>query len=271
MIEITDKEFHQMADFIKKNYGIFLKNEKKMLLKDRLQSVIIESHCSTFTEYYDYLMKDKTGNAVKIMIDKVSTNHTYFMREASHFDFFRETVLPYLKNTVQDKDLRIWCAASSTGEEAYTLAMIVDQFLGSDRLWWDKKILATDIAESVLKIAIKGVYSNDKLEPLPEIWKSSYFKKYDAENYIIKDSLKEELVFRKFNLMESVFPFKKKFHVIFCRNVMIYFDAEEKTRLINTFYNMMESGGYFFVGHSEAINRLDTKFQYVMPSVYRKP
>lgn len=271
MIEITDGEFRQMADFIKQNYGIYLKNEKKLLLKDRLQKVMIEAHCGNFTEYFNYITQDKTGNAVVAMIDKVTTNHTFFMRESSHFDFFRDTVLPYLKANVSDHDLRIWCAASSTGEEPYTLAMILDEFLGSDRLRWDRKILATDIADSVLKTAMNGVYSNEKMEPLPERWKQNYFKKSDDENYVVKDSLKEQVIFRKFNLMEGVFPFKKKFHVIFCRNVMIYFDAEEKIRLIQKFYDQVESGGYFFVGHAEALNRNDIKFQYVMPSVYRKP
>lgn len=271
MIDITDDEFRQMAGFIKQNYGIYLKDEKKMLLKDRLQKVMIDAGCYSFTQYFNYITQDNTGNAVMAMIDKVTTNHTFFMRESSHFDFFKSTVLPYLKATVSDRDLRIWCAASSTGEEPYTLAMILDEFFGADKLWWDRKILATDIADSVLKTAINGVYSNEKMEPLPDKWKQNYFKKCDEDHFVVKDSLKEEVIFRKFNLMENVFPFKKKFHVIFCRNVMIYFDQEEKLDLIQKFYNQMESGGYFFVGHSEAINRNETNFQYIMPSVYRKP
>lgn len=270
MLEITEKEFKQLTEYIKRNYGINLKAEKKILVIGRLQNVLLETGCSSFTEYLEYVLEDKTGRAVTTLIDKISTNHTFFMREAGHFDFLRDTVLPGLKKSVCEKDLRIWCAAASTGEEAYTLAMLLDEYLGPEKLWWDKKILATDISQSALETAMRGVYSDERIKPLPPQWKRNYFRRYDDENWIAEDKIKDEIIFRKFNLMEPVFPFKKKFHVIFCRNVMIYFDDDTRDLLVDKFYNYLESGGYLFIGHSETINRERTGFQYVMPAVYRK-
>lgn len=192
------------------------------------------------------------------------------MREKSHFDYLRDKVLPSLMNVVKDRDLRMWCAGCSSGEEAYTLAMILDQFCQEQKLWWDKKILATDISDKVLNIAKKGVYPKEQIVPLPEVWKMNYLKKFDNDNFVFVDKLKSEIIYRKFNLMERLFPFKKKFHVIFCRNVMIYFDMNTKNELINKFYNSLEHGGYLFIGHSESLNGQSTGFKYIIPSVYRK-
>ncbi|GAA0178113.1 protein-glutamate O-methyltransferase CheR [Clostridium sediminicola] len=270
MITITDKEFYLLAEYIEKNFGIHLKKEKQTLVTGRLHNTLAQLGFNSYEEYYKYLVSDKTGTASKVLIDKITTNHTYFMREAEHFYFFRDKVLPYLKKIALDKDLRIWCAASSTGEEPYTLAMILDEFFNKEKLWWDTKVLATDISKSVLETAKKGVYSNEKIQPLPKQWKLNYFNKYDKENFIVADKIKSEVIYRKFNLMENTFPFKKKFHVIFCRNVMIYFNDETKNRLVNKFYDIMEPGGYLFIGLSESLNRDKTRFKYISPAIYRK-
>ncbi len=270
MVEITEKEFKQLTEYVKKNYGINLKTEKKVLVMGRLQGVLLDAGCNSFTEYFEYVLADRTGQAVITLIDKISTNHTFFMRESGHFDFLRDHVLPGLKESVHEKDLRIWCAASSTGEEAYTLAMLLDEYLGPEKSWWDKKILATDISQSALETAVRGIYSDERITPLPVHWKQNYFRRYDEENWIVEERIRNEIIFRKFNLMESFFPFKKKFHVIFCRNVMIYFDNETRDLLVDKFYSHLEPGGYLFIGHSETINRVRSEFQYIMPAVYRK-
>jgi chemotaxis protein methyltransferase CheR len=270
VVSITEKEFKQLADYIKSNYGIHLKEEKMTLVTGRLHNVLLQAGFDNFTDYFRYIVTDKSGDAVVTMMDKITTNHTFFMREADHFYYFRDKVLPYLSKTCKDKDLRIWCAASSSGEESYTLAMMIDEFFGKDKNSWDTRILATDISEKVLDIARKGVYSNERIAPLPNVWKTSYFKKIDSENSILVDKIRNEVIYRKFNLMENVFPFKKKFHTIFCRNVMIYFDNGTKNKLVEKFYDHLEYGGYLFIGHSESLNRETTKFRYVMPSVYRK-
>ncbi|NLZ83189.1 MAG: protein-glutamate O-methyltransferase CheR [Clostridiales bacterium] len=269
MITITDKEFRHFASYIKINYGINLKDEKRTLVTGRLQNVLAENGISNFTDYYKCIQSDKTGKAVSTLVDKITTNHTFFMREVDHFYYFRDYVLPYLKRVARDKDLRIWSAGCSSGEEPYTLSMLIDEFFAKEKMWWDSKVLATDISSKVLNKARQGIYLNDALEELPSLWKLNYFKRIDNEKSEIHDKIKKEVIFRKFNLMEEIFPFKKKFHVIFCRNVMIYFDEKTKNKLVNKFYDNMEQGGYLFIGHSESLVRGETDFRYLMPAVYR--
>lgn len=270
MIEITEKEFIELSGYIQQNYGIHLKREKKTLVMGRLHNVLLESNCKSFTQYFELLQSDTSGKSVTELINKITTNHTFFMREVDHFDYFRESILPNLEKTIGDKDLRIWSAGCSSGEEPSTLAMIIDDYFGKDKMWWDTKILATDISEQVLKKAKAGQYSNEQISSLPMNWKINYFKKISSENSVLVDNIRKEIIYRKFNLMNESFPFKKKFHVIFCRNVMIYFDNKTKIELVNKFYEMTEPGGYLFIGHSESLNREQTRYKYVLPAVYRK-
>lgn len=270
MIKINEKEFKQIADYIKENYGIQLKEEKMALVNGRLQGLLNQHNFKSFTEYFSYVMADKTGDAVISLINKITTNHTFFMREPEHFNYFRDKVLPYLSQTVTDRDLRVWSAGCSTGEEPYTLAMIIDEFFGAEKRNWDSKILATDISLRALEDAKKGVYSNKDIAPMPPMWKQNYFTKYDAESSVVSDNIKAEVIYRRFNLMSQTFTFKKKFHTIFCRNVMIYFNNETKHEVVNRFYDATEKGGYLFIGHAESLNRELTKFKFIMPAVYRK-
>jgi chemotaxis protein methyltransferase CheR len=270
MYTITDKEFRKLADYIKVNYGIQLKDEKQSLVTGRLHNVLLQNNFDNFSEYYDYIIADKTGDAVVTLIDKITTNHTFFMREADHFYYFRDKVLPQLASNVKEKDIRVWSAGCSSGEEPYTLAMILYDFFGNEKMWWDTKVLATDISGKVLEAAAKAEYGNEEIATLPPNWRLNYIKKINSENSTFVDKIRNEVIYRKFNLMDQVFPFKKKFHVIFCRNVMIYFDNRTKWELVNKFYDLTEYGGYLFIGHSESLNRDETKYKYVMPAVYRK-
>ncbi|MBP2636759.1 MAG: methylase of chemotaxis methyl-accepting protein [Firmicutes bacterium] len=270
MLAITDKEFTQLAGYIKQNFGINLPAEKKTLVVGRLQNFLIQKDIQTFSEYYDQVIMDKTGKAASALISLISTNHTFFLREPAHFDYFKGSVLPYLAQVVKDKDLRIWSAGCSSGEEPYTIAMFLDDYFGVNKSLWDTKILATDISPKVLELAHNGIYSNDALVSLPKQWKLKYFEKIDDETSRVASRIKAEIIFRKFNLITPVFPFKKKFHVIFCRNVMIYFDTATKNSLVNAFYDSLAPGGYLFIGHSESINREISRFKYIKPAVYRK-
>lgn len=268
MIRIKENEFKELTEFLKSNYGINL-THKKNLIEGRLTNTLIEKGFNNFREYLDYVYSDSTKNELTILINKLTTNHTFFMRESEHFQYFRNVVLPYLNSNIADKDIRIWSAGCSSGEEPYTLAMIMEDYFGEEKASWDKKILATDISVNVLKMAEKGVYSTEALENLSQAFKLAYFDKIDNDNYKVTDKLKNEVIFRVFNLMDE-FPFRRKFHVIFCRNVMIYFDKETKARLIRKFYDMTEKGGYLFIGLSESLDREDTPYDYIRPSVYRK-
>lgn len=270
MEPITDREFMALVQFIKQNYGINLA-QKRNLVSGRLHNYILQNGFRSFSEYFRYVHADKTGKAGMILVDKLTTNHTYFMREPKHFEFFAQTVLPYLTKTESGtKDLRIWSAGCSTGEEPYTLAMFLDAYLGADKWLWDTKILATDISATVLEQAKKAVYLCNQLELMASDWRKKYFRKLDEEAMEIVDKIKQEVIFRRFNLMNEVFPFKKKFHVIFCRNVMIYFDADTRRALIKRFYEHTEPGGYLFIGHSESINRHESEYKFVAPAIYRK-
>ncbi|TGE39077.1 protein-glutamate O-methyltransferase CheR [Desulfosporosinus fructosivorans] len=270
MLRISDKEFVQLANYIKANYGIYLKKEKQTLVLGRLSNVLTENNFTSFNDYFNYLIADKTGDAIGTLVDKITTNHTFFMREIDHFNFFRDKILPHLVNTSKDKDLRIWSAGCSSGEEPYTIAMIIDEFLGADKKWWDAKVLATDISSKVLDIALKGVYDNEGIATIPPFWKLNYFEKLNNDRSVLVNKIKNEVIYRKFNLMDGVFPFRKKFQVIFCRNVMIYFDNQTKLDLVKKFYDITEPGGYLFIGHSESLNRNETEYKYIMPAVYRK-
>jgi len=201
MKPITEKEFNQVVNFIKSKYGVNLSN-KKALVIGRLQNYVEQSGFNSFSEYLEVVMSDKTGSAITTLINKVTTNHTYFMREPDHFNFFQNAVLPYLEKTESSKkDLRIWSAGCSTGEEPYTIAMIIDEYFGTEKSLWNSVMLATDISTKVLETACNGIYPNESIEVLPQKWKNTYFKKINEEKSSISDKIKKEVVFKKFNLM----------------------------------------------------------------------
>jgi chemotaxis protein methyltransferase CheR len=269
MILMSNQEFYMLTAYIKRKFGVHLGLEKKTLVQGRLHKIIANMNCAGVKEYYEYLINDRTGQADVELVNAITTNHTFFMRESSHFECFSEQVLPYLYKKVQDRNLRIWCAACSTGEEAYTLAMLINDFFSIKSQGWDTKLLATDICLNALDIARQGIYSADSLSNIPKKWKNIYFKKQDENEYQVIPLLKNEVIYRQFNLINGQFPFKKKFHTIFCRNVMIYFDVPTRQALVRKFYDYLEPGGYLFIGHSEVLDHSNA-FKCVMPAVYRK-
>jgi chemotaxis protein methyltransferase CheR len=269
VLDITEKEFCQLTNYIKLHYGIRLGREKMALVVGRLQNYLVQNEFTSFSDYINYVVADRTGQAAIEMMNRITTNHTYFMREADHFYFFRDNVLPYLETTVQDKDLRIWSAGCSSGEEPYTLTMMLADYFGPKKYLWNTKILATDLSDKVLEQAQQGIYFNTDIEVLPDHWKKVYLKRLNNEKSVFIDAIKHDIIYRKFNLMDE-FPFKKKFHVIFCRNVMIYFDIATKEQLVEKFFQFMAPGGYLFIGHSESLSKDRTNYKYVLPAVYRK-
>jgi chemotaxis protein methyltransferase CheR len=271
MYTITEKEFTNLADYMRINYGINLKPEKKTLVIGRLQNVLLQGEFPDFTAYFNYIMSDPTGEAVVTMLNKLTTNHTFFMREVEHFSYFKKSVLPYLASSqANKKDLRIWSAGCSSGEEPYTLAMILSDYFGTSKNLWDTKILATDISTNALEKAVKGIYSLEDICALPDSWRTKYFRKLNVDSVALSEAIKQDVIFRRLNLNNVSLPFTKKFHVIFCRNVMIYFDAQTKKKLVERFYELTEPGGYLFIGHSESLDRGESPYKYIMPAVYRK-
>ncbi|MCI1965348.1 MAG: protein-glutamate O-methyltransferase CheR [Oscillospiraceae bacterium] len=265
MIHLTDREFQELVDFIRTNFGINL-SKKRLLIEARLFSVLAEKNVSSFTEYFNLIR----GNSKELitMMNRLTTNHTYFMREPRHFEYLKNVILPELTENRRDKCLRIWSAGCSTGEEAYTAVMVMREWFGLQS-GWDYRLLATDISTRVLESAKHGVYSAESLRDLPAGWRSRYFHTQDGQTYLLSDEIKKEVIFRSLNLMNP-FPFHRPFDLIFCRNVMIYFDQETKNKLIQKFYDILKPGGYLLIGHSETVQRDVVPFQYIEPSIYQR-
>lgn len=266
---ITEREFRRIVVYVKQTTGINLEG-KQILVNGRMENYLLRNGYGSYDEYMAKVESDPTGKEARNLIDALTTNHTYFMREFEHLEYMRRVVLPELKvREAARKDLRIWSAASSTGEEPYTIAMVLKDFFGLEHSQWDTKVLATDISTKVLEHARSGRYLREQIEVLPESWRRRYFTRINELEYQVKQELKDEVIFRQFNLMNP-FPFQRPFHMVFLRNVMIYFDDETKRKLLNKIYDFLEPGGYLFVGTTEAIDRKGMDFQYVEPSIYRK-
>lgn len=267
MIRLTDSEFTFIVKFMKDNYGINL-IQKRQLIESRMNATLIERSCNTFTEYFE-IIKKMDNDEISLLINKLTTNHTYFMREHQHFDFLREVILPYHERNNTAHDIRIWSAGCSSGEEAFTTVMNIKDYFGANASRWDTTIFATDISQKAMKAAQTNVYEADALKDIPDTWKHKFFTKRPDGHFDLSPAVRKEVVFKTFNLMDK-FVYKKPYDLIFCRNVMIYFDQETKNNLINKFYDALVPGGFLFIGHSESVQRETTKFKYIQPSIYQK-
>ena len=272
-MSISDKEFVCIRNLVYSKFGINLTPEKKGMIVGRLQKILRQKGFQNFQEYYQYLMKDKSEKAINELANQITTNHTFFYRESDHFDYFVKTILPNIVRKKKQKnshDLRIWCAAASSGEEPYTLVMMLMEFFGHDYQNWDAGLLATDISEKALNLSKKGIYEDYRVNPLPKKLIEKYFHRV-GEDWAVNDNVKKEVTIRRFNLMNKTLPFKKPFDCIWCRNVMIYFDNKTKIDLVNRIYDQTVPGGYLLIGHSETIARSDSKWKYIKPAIYQKP
>ncbi|MDR0248584.1 MAG: protein-glutamate O-methyltransferase CheR [Oscillospiraceae bacterium] len=269
MVKIKRDEFMRLVTYMRDNYGINLE-QKLTLVEGRLWSVMEKKGFKTLDEYISYIQNDRTGEELDTLLTRLTTNYSYFNREDNHYKFLVGTVLPELTARLKEKDLRIWSAGCSTGEEAYTTAMYLDDYFGYHKKEWDTRILATDISPNVLKLAGEAEYPEDRLKYLSPLWKQKYFTRAHGDIFRVNDNIRKEVIFRSFNLMETVLPFRKKFHVIFCRNVMIYFTKDTRDALVERYYDALDPGGYLFIGLSETVNKTDTRFTFIQPSIYRK-
>lgn len=269
MLTITDKDFQRLVTFVKSNYGINLQ-QKRQLILGRLSNIILAMGYADFSEYIDHLLTTKNRDDIEIMLNKLTTNYTYFMREETHFQYFTNTVLPWLESTKKNKVLSIWSAGCSSGQEPYTISMLIKEYFGSKASMWDTRVLATDISQNALNAAKVAVYDEESLSKLPSGWKQKYFTRTNEPGvYAVSDALKSNVIFKTFNLMEPI-KFKIKFDIIFCRNVMIYFDQPTKDALVRRYYDYTAPGGYLFIGHSESLNKADNPYNYIQPAIYRK-
>lgn len=268
---ITDEEFNRIARLVYDTFGVNLTEQKKALVMGRLSKVLRELGYSTFGEYYDYVASDKTGKAIVTLIDRITTNHTFFFREIDHFHFLEQKVLPEFEARAGSGDeLRFWCAGCSSGEEPYTLAMVLDRYFGDRLSRYDFGILATDISTVVLAQALEGLYPEERLREAPPDYRKDYMTDEGGGWLRVKPRIRNMVTYKRLNLMRSDFPFRSAFQVIFCRNVMIYFDSPTRDALVDRYYRYTADNGYLFIGHSESLNRESSPYEYVRPAVYHK-
>ncbi|MCM1330236.1 MAG: protein-glutamate O-methyltransferase CheR [Ruminococcus sp.] len=268
MLKLTDQDFERLMTYMKKTYGINLE-KKRVLIEGRLSNMISARGFTSFKDYIDFAFADKTGNETMQLVNKLTTNHTFFMREPEHFEFLKKVILPYLETkNAATKVLDLWCAASSTGQEPYTIVMTIDEYFGPNAARWKVNLLATDLDTDVLAKAKAGVYTVDMLKDVPSKWMDKYFTKVDANTYKVIDRLRNQITFRQFNLMKPIVD-RKLYDLISCRNVMIYFEPETKNELVERFYDVTKEGGYLFTGHAESVGR-NTRYTYIQPAVYRR-
>ena len=272
-IKLQDDEFRLISQLLYRRYGINLTEQKRALMVERLQKTLRTGQFTSYKAYYKHVISDTSGKALLHMVDKLSTNHTFFFREAEHYDFLRLRALPEIVASLQkqgSRKIRIWSAGCSSGEEAYTAAMVISEFFGAELSEWDVGILATDISVTALEKARSGLYDNSQLACIPPTYRIRYFKPSGSGKWSVLPEIQDMILFRRLNLMNESYPFKGLFNVIFCRNVMIYFDNATQQKLINQMHYYTEPDGYLFVGHSESLSQYRSLYKYVQPAIFQK-
>jgi chemotaxis protein methyltransferase CheR len=268
--EIPDAQFEALVGLIEDHFGIHIPPQKRVMLIGRLNRMLREYNYRSFEDFYRERLADPSADMLSELADNVSINHTYFWREPAHFKFFREEVLPErIKASKRAKDLRVWCAASSTGEEPYTIAMIQQEALGASYDRWQAGLLATDLSQSALDVAKAGWYSDENAARLPEKLRQRYMQRAGG-GWQVTPQLRQEVTFRRFNLTNPTYPFRRPFDSIFCRNVLIYFRKETKHTVVSHLAQHTAPGGYVFIGHAETLGRKLSSFDFVSPGIYRR-
>ncbi|MDR1778132.1 MAG: protein-glutamate O-methyltransferase CheR [Desulfovibrio sp.] len=276
-MHVSDEEFVQLRDFIYQQCGIFIAENRKYLIENRLASRIKDLNLKSYNEYYNFLRFDVSRKTeLNKLFEVVTTNETSFYRNPPQLEVFQNIVLADIVEKCRKaghKRLRLWSAGCSTGEEPYTLAIILHEVLKSDIATWDIKITANDLSEAVLNAARKGLYNEYALRTTPPEIVANYFVK-DGSVYKIKENLKRLVAFGQINLNDrEQLKRVEKSQVVFCRNVIIYFDDDMKRRVINAYYDNLEPDGVLLIGHSESLHNITRAFQleqYKGTIVYRK-
>ncbi len=272
--QLTDAHFIYLQDLVYKKMGIRLTPVKKMMVQNRLGRFVRQSGIDSLSVLLHAVRADENGPVAQSVYDAISTNHTFFFRELNHFKYLSLSLLPSIveKCVNEKRPLKIWSAACSSGEEAITLAITIEEFKrvhSVKNLHFD--ILATDISKTVLQIAAKGIYPAEAVSGFSYDIKKNYFQQgIGSYNSMVrvKKELSSHIRFAKHNLLDPL-PRQESFDIVFCRNVMIYFDTESKRRLLENLKRMMKPESYLFIGHSESLYNTIPDFELVQPTVYR--
>lgn len=273
---MLDRDYDFIRELVYNHSRINLGPDKKELVSARLGKRLRATNLTSISEYCRFLQDQSSDDELSHLIDAISTNHTFFFREPAHFDFLTKTVVPEMLRRRGKESwpaFSVWSAACSSGEEPYSIAVSLAQVLDGPESRWPWRIEATDISHRVLQRARVGVYKDDGVRKIPPALLRTYFQKGfgpQEGNYRVKPSLQENVTFRQINLLEGNPPFRDPFHVIFCRNVMIYFDRATQEELIRKLSRQLVPGGYLFVGHSESLTGIKHDLELVCPAIYRR-
>lgn len=270
---LSGRDFDRLSRFIYDTCGIKMPEVKKTMLEARLQKRLRSLGMRSFTHYCDYLFAPEGQEQELVqMLDMVTTNKTDFFREPDHFDYLTRTVLPDWVARHPDSTLSIWSAGCSSGEEPYTLAMVLSEF-ALKNTGFDFKILASDISTRVLEKAKQAIYNESQVDPVPmELKKKYLLRSKDRNSGMVRivPELRDKVRFRRLNFMDQDFGMRDQLDIIFCRNVIIYFDRPTQEKLLQRFHRNMKPGAFIFMGHSETLSGLNVPLVSVYPTVYRK-
>ena len=265
-LTISDNDFTRLYKFVQSNYGIDL-SQKKQLISGRLTTPLKQRGYNNFTDFVNHVLQTKDNELITLLLDKLTTNYTFFMREKEHLDLFCKKIIPDIVQRHQrDKTLAIWSAGCSSGEEPYNITMFLFDYLGQQASQWDTRLLATDISNRAMALAKKGVY--ELPDTIPADWKKKYFTPVAGGQYQVTRQVRDNVIFQPFNLMDPI-HFRRKFDVIFCRNVMIYFDQPTKDALVRRFYDATAPNGYLLISKSENLSA-DAPYKRLAPSTFQK-
>ncbi len=263
---ISDADFRKLVHFIRSNYGIDL-SQKRQLITGRLSVTIKQLGYKNFSEFVDHVLQTRDEKEITLLLNKLTTNYTFFMREQDHLDYFRQKIIPdIVRRHERDKSLAIWSAGCSSGEEPYNISMYLLDYLGAQASQWDTRILATDISAQALNTARQGIY--ELPDTIPAEWRRKYFTDLKNGRHSVAPAIKNNVIFQTFNLMDPI-RFRRKFDVIFCRNVMIYFDQPTKDALVQRFYEATNPGGYLLISYSENLSP-NTPYRRLAPATFQK-
>lgn len=271
-LPLSDRDFEKLRELVTRHTGIAVGDGKRQLLLNRLSKRVLIRNLSSFTEYCEMIDSGEDKAELEVFVNSVTTNLTAFFRESHHFDLLRESIIPHcLQENRHSKRLRIWSAGCSTGEEAYCLAITAYEAIPNiDH--WDVLILATDLDTNVLSTAKSGVYSGERIEKVPAEYRRKWFKEGQGANagkVCLSPQLKEIIRFRRLNLMNE-WPMRGVFDIVFCRNVVIYFDKPTQARLFDRIADQMTPNGHLFIGHSESLHNVTDRFELLGKTAYRK-
>ena len=266
-MRLNQKQFEKFAALVKDKLGIHLNESKREMLQAKVDKLLRKSGITCYDEYYNLIVSGK-DNMWLNFVDEITIHKTHFFREDNHFNFIRDKldkILSHNPRIINNSEIKAWSSACSTGDEAYTLAMVLKEYLPPAV---NIKILATDVSTQVIKEAREAKYILGAEDAINSYFLTKYFEKTE-KMHKVSDVIRNLITFRQFNLI-TPFPFRDTFDIIFCRNVMIYFDIQTQEQLIRKFYDVLSPGGLLFIGHSESLSQKQYKFKYVHPTIYMK-